>query len=313
MVELSDSDGAADDKSLRDIREQALTDVVLRSFANTASPRFQAVMESLVRHLHAFIREVRLTDEEWRRGIEFLTRTGHITDQHRQEFILLSDVLGASMMTIGVNETAEPTVTESTVFGPFFLSQSPNIELGGDIAQGAPGQPCFVEGTVSGIDGEPVGGARVEVWGADQDGLYDVQHEAQVTANRGHLFADESGSFSFWAIRPTAYPIPTDGPVGELLRSAGRGPMRPAHLHFMISAPGWRTLVTHLFAAGDHYLQDDAVFGVKESLVVEIQEHRTSDAPLGHKVGGPWASISYDFVLAPTLHKPSGAESADPV
>ncbi|MGC2192545.1 MAG: dioxygenase [Candidatus Dormiibacterota bacterium] len=312
---MSDSDTPMDDNSLRNIREQALTDSVLRSFANTASPRHRAVMESLVRHLHAFIREVRLTDDEWRRGIEFLTRTGHITDQHRQEFILLSDVLGASMMIIGVNETAERTVTESTVFGPFFLSQSPQIELGGDIAQGAPGQPCFVEGTVRGIDGELVGGARVEVWGADEDGLYDVQHEAQVTANRGHLFADESGSFSFWAIRPTAYPIPTDGPVGELLRSAGRGPMRPAHLHFMISAPGWRTLVTHLFAAGDRYLEDDAVFGVKESLVVDIQEHREGDPPLGHQVDGPWASISYHFVLAPTLRKPepSGAESPDPV
>jgi hydroxyquinol 1,2-dioxygenase len=283
----------------REEREAAVTDEVLRSFGSADSPRYRTVMESLVRHLHAFIREVRLSDDEWHAGIDFLTRTGRITDERRQEFILLSDVLGASMLTVGINQSADPAVTESTVFGPFFLSESPKIDLGGDLALGALGQPCFVEGMVRGLGGDGVGGARLEVWGADEDGLYDVQHARRRTANRGHLLADQRGDFSFWSIRPTAYPIPTDGPVGDLLRAAGRGPMRPAHLHFMISAPGWRTLVTHLFAAGDRYLSNDAVFGVKDSLVVEFTEHPAGEAPPGRHVDGPWSSVSYDFVLAP--------------
>jgi len=281
------------------VREQTLTNQVLHSFARTSSPRQRAVLESLVRHLHGFIREVRLTDDEWRAGIDFLTQTGHITDDHRQEFILLSDVLGASMLTVGINQPADPAATECTVYGPFFLSESPYIELGGDLAQGAPGQPLLVQGTVRGLSGKPVRGALLQVWGADEDGLYDVQHEGERSANRGHLVADEDGNFTFWTIRPVAYPIPSDGPVGELLRTTNRSPMRPAHLHFIVSAPGWHTLVTHLFAAGDKYLGNDAVFGVKDSLVVPFIEHSATDAPPDRHADGTWSSVAYDFVLAP--------------
>jgi hydroxyquinol 1,2-dioxygenase len=256
-------------------------------------------MESLVRHLHTYIQEVHLTDEEWRAGIGFLTRTGHITDERRQEFILLSDVLGASMLTVAVNEPEDPDATESTVFGPFFQSESPHIELGGDLAQGASGEPCLVSGTVRGRGGARVGSARVEVWSADEDGLYDVQREGGRTANRGHVFTDEEGSFSFWSVRPTAYPIPGDGPVGELLQAAGRGVMRPAHIHFMISAPGFRTLVTHIFAAGDAHLADDAVFGVKPSLVAEFVEHAADEVRPGRAISVRWSSLSYDFTLSP--------------
>lgn len=281
------------------VREHSLTDQVLQSFAGTSSPRQRALLESLVRHLHGFIREVRLTDAEWRAGIDFLTQTGHITDDRRQEFILLSDVLGASMLTVEINQAADPAATESTVFGPFFLSESPYVELGGDLAQGASGQPLLVQGTVRGLSGEPVRGALLQVWGADEDGLYDVQQEGVRIANRGHLIADEDGKFTFWTVRPVAYPIPSDGPVGELLRTTGRSPMRPAHLHFMVSAPGWRTLVTHLFAARDRYLGNDAVFGVKDSLVVPFLEHSPSEAPPDRHVDGSWSSVDYDFVLAP--------------
>lgn len=295
---MSDPNGMPEAGSDRERRWQVLTDEVLASFADAPSHRHRAVMDSLVRHLHDFIREVGLTDEEWQVGIDFLTRTGQITDERRQEFILLSDVLGASMMTVGVNEPSDSAVTESTVFGPFFLTESPRIELGDDLAQGAPGQPCFVQGSVRGLTGEPVGGARLEVWGADEEGLYDVQHQGTLTANRGHLFADQDGKFSFWSIRPTAYPIPTDGPVGELLRMSGRSPMRPAHLHFMVSSPGWRTVVTHLFAAGDRYLSSDAVFGVKHSLVVPFIEHPETEPPPKRILDGSWSSVSYDFVLA---------------
>lgn len=311
MTSLPDSEGRIDPERLPELREQQLTEEVVSSFARTPSPRQRALMQSLVRHLHAFIREVRLTDQEWRAGIDFLTRTGRITDHNRQEFVLLSDVLGASMQTVMVNQPAEPTVTASTVYGPFFLSESPRFDLGDDLARGAPGTPCLVQGSVRGVGGTPVGGARIEVWGADEDGLYDVQREDAAPANRGHIFTDSDGRFHFWSIRPTAYPIPTDGPVGELLRAARRSAMRPAHLHFLVSAPGWRTLVTHVFAAGDPHLGHDAVFGVQQSLVVPIQDHPATEAPPGGQIQGPWASFSYDFLLAAEVPGPElGADGS---
>jgi len=281
-------------------REQAVTDDVVASFAGASSDRFREVMEAVVRHLHAAAREVRLTQGEWFAAIDFLTRTGRMSDDRRQEFVLLSDVLGLSMLTVAINADADPAVTESTVFGPFFHEGSPAVEQGGDLAAGAPGVPCWVEGTVRGTGGEAVPGARVEVWEADEDGFYDVQYDGARTANRGHLFTDADGGFRFWSVRPAAYPIPSDGPVGELLAAAGRGPMRPAHIHFLITAPGYRRLITHLFAAGDPYLGSDAVFGVKESLVVGFTEHGPSEpAPRGGPSAGRWASVRHDFVLAP--------------
>jgi hydroxyquinol 1,2-dioxygenase len=301
-------------------REQAITDQVVASFATPVSERYGAVMASLVRHLHAFVRDVRLTEAEWSQAIDFLTRTGQASDERRHEFVLLSDVLGISMMTVTVNEVPDPEVTESTVFGPFFVAGSPAVPHGGDLSGGAVGQPCWVQGRVRGQGREPVAGARVEVWEADGDGCYDVQYDDHRTANRGHLFTDADGRFSFWSIKPVAYPIPTDGPVGELLRAGGRGSMRPAHVHFMITSAGYRPLTTHIFVAGDEYLNDDAVFGVKDSLVAEFVQHAAGElAPPGAPgapgataaAGAPgatggtgtpgetaWSSLSYEFVLA---------------
>ena len=279
-------------------REQAVTDEVLASFSAAASPRYREVMQALTRHLHAFAREVRLTDAEWMSGIEFLTRTGHLTDDRRQEFILLSDVLGLSMLTVGINAPASAGATESTVFGPFFVAGAPEIPLDGDIAFGAKGQPCYVSGTVRGTGGEPVAGARIEVWEADEDGFYDVQYEGHRTAGRGWLSSGPAGEFRFWSVRPAPYPIPEDGPVGDLLKAAGRGPMRPAHLHFKVDAPGYRTLITHFFVAGDPYLDRDAVFGVKDSLVVEFTEQPAGTGPGGRQLDGPWSSMTHDIVLA---------------
>jgi hydroxyquinol 1,2-dioxygenase len=288
-----------DPTTARQEREQAVTDQVVASFAAAGSPRLREVMEAVVRHLHAAAREVRLTQDEWFAAIDFLTRTGQKCDDRRQEFVLLSDVLGLSMLTVGINADPDPAVTESTVFGPFFVEGSPGFELGSDLSAGAPGVPCWVEGTVRGVSGEPVAGARVEVWEADQDGFYDVQYEGRRTANRGHLFTDADGGFRFWSVRPAAYPIPADGPVGELLAAAGRGPMRPAHIHFLIAAPGYRTLITHLFAAGDRYLDDDAVFGVKRSLVADFVDHGPDqEPPPGGPQGSAWASVRHGFVLA---------------
>ncbi len=282
-------------------REEALVERVVASFVDTPDPRTKELVEALTRHLHAFLRETRLTEEEWKRAIDFLAAVGHITDDRRQEFILLSDVLGASMQTITINNEAYANATEATVFGPFFLEGSPDVGLGGDVAGGASGEPCWVEGAVTDTDGRAVAGARLEVWEADADGLYDVQYGDDRITGRGHLHTDEQGGYRFWAVTPTPYPIPDDGPVGELLRATGRSPMRAAHLHLMVEADGFRTLVTHVFPSGDAYLDSDSVFGVRESLVVDVhQQIPTTPTPDGREVTGPWARIDVDLVLAPT-------------
>lgn len=300
----------------RDLSDMRLTDAVIASFERSASPRLQELMQSLVRHLHAFVSEVQPTEQEWAKAIEFLTRTGHITDDKRQEFILLSDVLGVSMLVVGINQRRQPGATpsgeavevtgaptggtEATVFGPFYVEGAPRYDNGDDIANGAPGEPCFVSGRVLSVAGEPIPGAQVDVWQADKDGFYDVQYQdLEQARGRGQLHADAQGRYWFWSVKPEPYPIPYDGPVGDLLKAANRSPMRPAHVHFMISAPGYQTLITHVFAAGDAYLDSDAVFGVKDSLVAPFVRHEPGTAPDGTQVGEPFYTMSYDFVLAP--------------
>lgn len=280
--------------------EQRLVDTVVASFDACEDRRLKDVMISLVEHLHSFIREVRLTEDEWGAAIEFLTTAGHITDDVRQEFILLSDTLGASMQTINVNNQAYANATEATVFGPFFVEDSPGIEVGGDMAFGAPGEPCWVEGTVTDTDGHALAGARIEVWEADEDGLYDVQYEAGKRAARAHLFSEADGSYRFWGLTPTPYPIPDDGPVGKMLEAVGRSPLRASHLHFMVSHERARTLVTHIFPEGDPIGWDDAVFGVKKSLIktFELQAAGTP-TPDGRTIVDTWSRVRFDIVLAP--------------
>ncbi|MGW2958925.1 intradiol ring-cleavage dioxygenase [Streptomyces sp. NPDC001220] len=282
-------------------REEQITRQVLASFDDCADPRLREIMRSLVHHLHAFVREVRLTEDEWHRGIEFLTRAGHITDERRQEFILLSDVLGASMQTVAVNNEAYGDATEATVFGPFFVDNSPEIAQGGDLAFGAAGEPCWVEGTVTDTAGNPVAGARIEVWEADEEGFYDTQYGDDRMAARAHLFSDADGRYRFWGLTPTPYPIPHDGPVGGLLAATGRSPMRASHLHFMVSAPALRTLVTHIFVRGDELLDRDSVFGVKESLVKDfVAQPAGTPTPDGRDLGErSWSRVRFDIVLAP--------------
>lgn len=282
--------------SERERREQQLTDRVVASFDGTPDPRLREVMQALTRHLHAFVREVRLTEAEWQRAIEFLTAVGHITDDKRQEFILLSDVLGVSMQTITVNNEAVGNATEATVFGPFFVEGSPEIRQGGDIAAGAAGTPCWVEGTVTDTDGKPIAGALIEIWEADEDGCYDVQYDDERVSGRGHLRSDAKGRYGFWGVLPTPYPIPHDGPVGRMLAATGRSPMRAAHLHFMVQAEGCRTLVTHIFVRGDSHLQSDTVFGVRDSLVKDF-EPQFGPAPGGREID-EWYRARFDIVLA---------------
>jgi hydroxyquinol 1,2-dioxygenase len=286
---------------MRNLAEDSLTEAVVESFEGAEPERFREVMQSLVRHLHALVREVELTEEEWFTAIDFLTRCGQISDDKRQEFILLSDTLGVSMQVIGVNHRKPSGATEATVFGPFFVEGAPEYRNGDDLANGAPGEPCFISGTVRSVTGEPVPNARLEVWQADEEGLYDVQREdLEEARGRGRLSADGEGRYWFWSVRPEPYPIPYDGPVGEMLQAASRSPMRPAHVHFMVSAPGYETVTTHVFAAGDEYLDSDAVFGVKESLVVEFERHEPGPAPDGTAMDRPYYTASYDFVLAPS-------------
>lgn len=284
----------------RNLNGDALTKAVLDSFDQSDSPRFRQLAQSLVYHLHAFIREVGLTEAEWAAGIDFLTRVGHITTEKRQEFILLSDVLGASMQVIGVNHPATGDATESTVFGPFFVQESPRYDCGDDLANGAPGEPCFIAGQIRSTTGAPIAEARIEVWQADEDGHYDVQiADLSAARGRGHLFSDAEGRFHFWSVRPAAYPIPDDGPVGELLAAAQRSPMRPAHVHFMVTAPGHQPLITHVFAEGDRYLDADAVFGVKSSLIAPFIHHERGRAPDGRRLDTPYYTMRYEFILAP--------------
>ncbi len=272
----------------RNLADEALTQAVRASFENAESTRLRVILDSLVRHLHGFLTEVELTENEWLDGIKFLTDTGQITDERRQEFVLLSDVLGASMLVIVLNHRVEGTATESTVFGPFFVEGAPLFENGDDIANGAPGEVCAVSGRVLSTEGEPIAAARIDIWQADDAGKYDVQYDDLTDARgRGHLYSDPKGRFWFQTIRPTSYSIPTDGPVGRLLQAAGRSPMRPAHIHFRVAADGYETLTTHVFVAGDPFLDMDAVFGVKDSLVAPFAA--SADAR---------CTVEYDFVLA---------------
>ena len=282
-------------------REAELVEAVRESFAQAPDARLRCVIDALVRHLHGFLRETRLTEAEWRAGIDFLTAAGHITDARRQEFVLLSDVLGVSMQTIAINNEAYADATEATVLGPFFVEDAPEVALGGDISFGAAGAPCWVQGSVSDTQGNRLPGAVLEVWECDEDGLYDVQYEGERTAARGRLRADAAGSFSFWALTPVPYPIPHDGPVGRLLDATGRSPMRAPHLHFLVSAPGCRTLITHIFVEGEELRRGDAVFGVKQSLVREFAcQPAGTPTPDGRELGDrEWSLVRFDIVLAP--------------
>jgi hydroxyquinol 1,2-dioxygenase len=283
---------------VRNLTQDNITQAVLARFAQTPDARLKEVMTSLVQHLHAFAREVKLTEEEWLRGIEFLTATGQMCDAKRQEFIMLSDTLGLSMLTVAMNNDKPAGCTEATVFGPFHVKGAPHYAHGADVANGASGAPCLVRGNVRGPAGEVVAGATIDVWQADAQGRYDVQYDGLDRHQaRGVLQSDDHGHFNFRTIVAEPYPIPVDGPVGDMLHATGRHPWRPAHLHFMIQAPGYETLVTHVFRDGDPYLDSDAVFGVRQSLVADWVRQ-----PDG------LTTLDFDFVLNPAAQ--SAAEAA---
>src|SRR5687767_5918 len=279
--------------------EERSADVVAASFADTPDSRLQQLLTALTRHLHAFVKEVELTEEEWGDAVDFLTRTGQKCDDVRQEFVLLSDVLGVSMLVETINHRTGGTSTESTVLGPFHMVDSPPRDLGENIALDGKGEPCLVTGRVTGPDGEPLAGALVDVWQANADGFYDVQQpDVQPERNlRGLFTADHDGRFWFRTIVPRYYPIPDDGPVGQLLAATNRHAYRPAHVHFIATAPGYRPVTTHLFVDDSPYLDSDAVFGVKESLVRPFplvdDPGRAAEAGLPN----PFRAVHFDIAL----------------
>lgn len=282
-----------------DFTEETATDAVAESFADTPDPRLRAVLTALVGHLHGFVREVRPSRAEWQHAIDFLTATGQRCDDLRQEFILLSDVLGVSMLVEAINDDSTDVVTASTVLGPFHVVTSPRRQLGESIDGLGTGAACVVTGRVLSSDGAPLAGAQVDVWQADDHGFYDVQQpERQPPGNgRGLFTADEAGRFWFRTVLPCHYPVPTDGPVGQLLTSARRHPYRPAHIHLIAEAENHRAVTTHIFVAGDPYLDSDAVFAVKRSLIYDFE---TREAPgEGDPFGmvGPYRYTQLDVVL----------------
>lgn len=278
--------------------EREITANVLDQVRGGPDPRAREISEALVKHLHAFVAEIEPSEEEWKAGIDFLTAVGHMCSATRQEFILLSDALGVSMLVDAINHRSVGAATESTVFGPFYV-EAPIFANGDNIAGHLTGTPMFVGGTVTDTEGAPIRGASVDVWHSDHEGFYDLQKldEGNGLAGRGRFFTDDEGRFELWTMRPTAYPIPNDGPVGKMLAAQGRHPYRPEHIHFMIGMPGYRTLVTHLFAEGGAYLDSDVVFGVKQSLITPFEAQVGGRTPDGREMTGDWVKLTHRFVL----------------
>jgi hydroxyquinol 1,2-dioxygenase len=278
-----------------------ITDAVAASFAACEDPRLRELMRALVAHLHAFVTEVGLTQAEWEQGIRVLTETGHITDGQRQEFILWSDALGVSMLVDALEHAPAPGATESTVLGPFYVSDAPPREYGASIASEDAGVPAWVHGRVLDTAGAPIVGAELDVWQNGDDRLYAVQRpEAPEDHLRGRFRTRGDGTYAFLAVRPVPYPIPYDGPVGRMLAACGRHPWRPAHIHMIVRAPGFQTLTTHIFDRDSDYLDSDAVFAVKPSLVREFVARSADDPERPAGVHGDWVSVENDITLAPT-------------
>ena len=287
--------------------QDKLTQDVVDAFAGTPDARLRVLMTSLVKHVHAFAREVDLKPDEWLAGLKFLTATGQISTDKRPEFILLSDTLGLSMMVVALAQArASGAVrgamapTEATVEGPFFWAGAPDMLVGADIAEGVPGEPALYMGRVTDVNGKPRAGALLDVWSGDGDGKYDVQLSAEPTMRaRGRLRTDAEGRYWFWSIRPNYYPVPDDGTVGDMLRATNRNINRPGHIHMMVSAEGHVPLTTHIFVAGSPYVDEDVVFGKRDSLVVEFDKHPPGKSVDGRDMKVPYHSASFDFRLAP--------------
>lgn len=274
---------------MMNLDQHTITEAVLARMVDMPDSRLKVIITSLVHHMHDFARDIKLTEAEWIYAIQFLTSVGQKCDDKRQEFILLSDVLGLSMLTVAMNNEKPKGCTEATVVGPFHVEDAPHYEHGGDVGNGAVGQPCHVSAVVKGLDGKPIANAVVNVWQADAAGHYDVQYtESDALRARGILHTDANGKFHFKSILAEPYPVPHDGPVGQILNAMNRHPWRPAHLHFMVEAPGFERLITHVFRRDGKYLESDAVFGVRQSLIADWIE----------KADGSY-TLDFEFIMNP--------------
>jgi hydroxyquinol 1,2-dioxygenase len=280
------------------VTEDNITELATARWATAHDPRLAELMTALVKHLHAFAREVRLTEDEWMAAVQWLTRTGQISDEKREEFILASDVLGLSMLVVQMNHRLDPAATPATVLGPFHIAGSPELGFGGDMSDGLDGVPLYVHGEVRDLAGAPVPGARLDVWQADDEGVYEAQlGEVDEARLRAIYHAREDGTYCVRTIAPKGYTIPMDGPVGALVSGTDISHFRPAHIHFLLDVPGFEPLITHLFQEGAEYLDSDVVFGTKQELVVPFEEREPGPTPDGGSSDVPWREARYDFVL----------------
>ncbi len=296
--------------------EADLTAAVVKSFEETPDPRAKFLLQELVKSLHDYVRKTDLNFAEWQYAIEFLTRTGQKCTPIRQEFILLSDVLGVSMLVDAVNHRERDGATETTVLGPFYVGEHKEMPHGSDISpRNVTGENMFVQSRVTDLKGRPLAGVPVDVWHADDDGFYDSQKPAYATqgpSSRARFRTDADGRFFFRTILPSSYPIPTDGPVGEMILQTRRHPKRPAHVHFLVNAEGYEPLITHVFIGGDKYLDSDVVFGMKDELVANIEKRSDPKMPDGKEAPTPWHLMTYEFHLKPgggMVPKPMTAEA----
>lgn len=288
---------------MRNVTADNITEVFASYFGPDTDPRLRQVLLALARHLHDFAREVRLTHAEWRKGLEFLEWAGRITGPERNEFVLLSDVLGLSSLVDMMHSV--PGATSSSVLGPFHVSNPPPLPIGGDLKGAWEGEVVLVQGRVRDMQGNPIPGATLDIWQTAPNGMYSSQDpEQDIHSFHALMTADETGRYAFTTVRPVPYTVPDDGPVGEILRAAGRHPWRPSHLHMIVAAPGFRTLVTEIFPEDDPYLDEDTVFGVRADLIMRYQPQPAGSFPaegfaLSGKVDGPWSRVDFDLVLAP--------------
>jgi hydroxyquinol 1,2-dioxygenase len=282
------------------VTEDNITELAVERWATAKDPRLAELMTAFVRHLHDFAREVRLTEAEWMAAMQWLTATGQISNEKREEFILASDVLGLSMLVVQMNHRLDPQATPATVLGPFHIDGSPEFDYAGDMSDGLPGTPLYLHGTVRDLAGNPVAGGVLDVWQADNDGAYEVQiPDVDEARLRAKYTTREDGSYCIRTIAPLGYTIPMDGPVGDLIGRTEISHFRPAHIHFLINVPGYEPLITHLFREGSQYLDSDVVFGTKQELVVRFDEREAGPTPDGGTSEVPWVEARYDFVLQP--------------
>ena len=282
------------------VTESNLTDIARERWSNMPDPRLREIMAALITHIHAFVREIEPTEAEWAGAIDWLTRTGKMCTEKRQEFILFSDVLGVSMLVDAINHRLASRATPTTVEGPFHIHDSPEFADGADMAKNAPGVPCFVAGVVRDLDGKPVEGATLDVWQTDGEGLYEAQRDVDGPWVRGIFRTQADGSFLIRTVAPVGYTIPMDGTVGELMQRTKISHYRPAHIHFVVETPGYHRIVTHLFQRGDRYLDTDVVYGVKAPLIVDFKQVPGGKAPNGETLSSPFYLVRYDFVLQKT-------------